>query len=118
MNTSRNRLTWQPIVFHLPYESPMEDTTTIMSMNNVGRISLSGVQPKYSMIMGENGQLRYTNEHEQGTFMMKLAPTAYFRNLQDFSANEHLTMSIAAQLFKMEAASCGMAYFRDGHPAL
>ena len=105
------------MVYRLAYESPLADTNSEQAMNNVGRISLSGVQPKFSMIIGEDGHLRYTRENEQGTYMMKLAPNAYFSNLVDFPANEHLTMSIARYVFNIETAECAIAYFRDGHPA-
>ena len=108
---------WNPVLFHLPYESPLAATTSELAMNNVGRISLSGVQPKFSMVMEEDNRLRYTHENEQGTYMMKLAPNAYFRNLADFPANEHLTMSIASHVFGIETAECAMAFFGDGHPA-
>ncbi len=114
---AKDTFKWAPVVYHLPYDSPQEDAFTETAMNNVGRISLSGVQPKFSLIMDENGVLRYTKKHEQGTYMMKLAPTAYFRNLQDFAANEHLTMSIASYVFSIETAECAMGFFRDGHPA-
>ncbi len=52
---AKNTFKWTPTVFHLPYESPQEDTVTETAMNNVGRISLSGVQPKFSLVMGEDG---------------------------------------------------------------
>lgn len=110
-------LRWKPVVFHLPYDSPQEDTTIDMAMNNVGRISLSGVQPKFSMMMAPDGQLRYTRGNEQGTYMMKLPPTAYFRNLQDFPANEYLTMTIASLVFDIETAESAIALFRNGQPA-
>lgn len=113
----KNTPRWKPVVFHLPYDSPLDDLTVEIAMNNVGRISLSGVQPKYSLVKGEDGQLRYSKENEQGTYMMKLAPTAYFRHLQDFPANEHLTMSIATHIFGIETAECAMGFFRNGHPA-
>ena len=77
----KNTPRWKPVVFHLPYDSPLDDLTVEIAMNNVGRISLSGVQPKYSLVKGEDGQLRYSQENEQGTYMMKLAPPAYFRHV-------------------------------------
>lgn len=106
------------VSYILPYDSPMDDHTATIAMNNVGRISLSGVQPKYSLVIDEEQKvLRYTSEGEQGTYMMKLAPTAYFRNLQDFPANEHLTMQIASQVFHIETAESAVCFFKNGHPA-
>ena len=44
-------------------------------VRNIGRISLSGAQPKFSVIIGEDNKLRYTREGEQGTYILKPRPT-------------------------------------------
>lgn len=80
-----------------PGTSP-EDGGPADSIRNIGRISLSGAQPKFSVIIGENKQLRYTREGEQGTYILKPRPTGYQIANKDYcAANEHVTMQIASQ---------------------
>lgn len=87
-------------------------------INNVGRISLSGAQPKFSVIVGEDSRLRYTREDEQGTFILKPRPTGYQIINKDFcAANEHVTMQIASQVYGIETAANGLCFFEDGRPA-
>ena len=35
---TKNIPRWKPVVFHLPYDSPLDDRTAEVAMNNVGRI--------------------------------------------------------------------------------
>ena len=44
---------------------------------HIGRISLSGVQPKFSAVVGEDLRLRYTRENERGHFILKPQPSSY-----------------------------------------
>ena len=71
-------------------------------MHNQERISLSGVQPKYSMVV-RDGRLRLTEEGEQGRYILK-PKLSDFRNRLYSAANENLTMQIAAQVFGIETA--------------
>lgn len=58
----------------LPYDSIDADVATIdASTQASGRISISGVQPKYAMVV-DNGVLRFAREGEQGRFILKIAP--------------------------------------------
>ena len=53
----------------LPYESIDADRETVTASTQAsGRISISGVQPKYA-IVEEGGQLRFAKEGEQGRYI-------------------------------------------------
>jgi serine/threonine-protein kinase HipA len=81
------------------------------------RISLSGVQDKISLRLVE-GALAPTDR--DGEFILKPVPRALTGTLEllgDVPANEHVTMQIAAQVFGLRTAACGLAFFPDGEPA-
>ena len=84
-------------------------------MHNQERISLSGVQPKYSMVV-RDGRLRLTEEGEQGRYILK-PKLSDFRNRLYGAANENLTMQIAAQVFGIETAENGLCFFQGGEAA-
>lgn len=84
-------------------------------LHNQERISLSGVQPKYSMIV-RNGKLALTQKGEQGHYILK-PKLSDFRNRIYSSANENLTMQIASQVFGIETAANGLCFFKGGEPA-
>lgn len=87
------------------------------AVKSVGRISLSGAQPKFSIVVDGN-KLRYTREGEQGTFILKPRPTGYQIINKDFcAANEHVTMQIASQVYNIETAANALCFFDDGTPA-
>ena len=96
------------------------DTGTIEAneaVKSVGRISLSGAQPKFSIVVDDD-KLRYIREGEQGTFILKPRPTAYQIINRDFCvANEHVTMQIASQVYGIETAANALCFFDDGTPA-
>ncbi len=89
--TARKLLFDGKVVSHiLPFDSPNnENSDTEEYARHVGRISLSGVQPKASLVLNTDGHL----------------------------ANEHLSMQIAAQVYHIETASNGICFFRDGEAA-
>lgn len=103
----------------LPFDGPSsEEREAIEAMRNQGRISLSGVQPKYSMIVGDGNSLRYTQEGEQGRYILKPAPTSYhIFEKQYCAANEHVTMQIASQVYGIVTAPCAMIFFKNDEPA-
>ena len=81
------------------------------------RISISGVQDKISLRL-VNGGLAPTDRN--GEFILKPIPRALSGTLDlldDVPANEHVTMQIAAQVFKLRSAACGLVFFPDGEPA-
>lgn len=89
----------------------------IEAVKSVGRISLSGAQPKFSIVVDDD-KLRYIREGEQGTFILKPRPTAYQIINKDFCvANEHVTMQIASQVYGIETAANALCFFDDGTPA-
>jgi serine/threonine-protein kinase HipA len=98
--------------------SPESDTEEANeATRGVGRISLSGAQPKFSVVV-DNRKLRYAREKEQGTFILKPRPTSYHIINRDFcAANEHITMQIASQVYRIETAANALCFFEDGTPA-
>ncbi len=88
------------------------------AIRNAGRISLSGAQPKFSIVVGEDNKLRFTNEGETGTFILKPRPTGlHIINKGDCAANEHVTMQIASQVYHIDTAANALCFFNDGEPA-
>lgn len=100
----------------LPYESPASnEATDELFVENLKRISISGVQEKFSVLLVKN-KLRLINEGEQGTYILKPIPKAG-KNLNQMPANEHLTMQIARQVFNLETAENALIFFKNGEPA-
>lgn len=85
------------------------------SDNNRKRMSLSGAQTKYSVLV-EDGTIRLTEEGEQGTYILKPKLTD-FMYPEASPANEHLTMQIAEQIYKISTAPNGLCFFKNGTPA-
>ena len=85
---------------------------------NPGRMSISGIQEKISLrIVAQT--LEPTTQ--DGTHLLKPIPIAMAAALElpeDVPANEHLTMQLAAQVFRLSTAPCGLVFFPDGAPAL
>lgn len=82
---------------------------------NVIRMSISGVQEKFSLIQLKN-KIRLTKEGEQGTHILKSIPSVS-KSADQMPANEHLTMQIAQQVFRIETAENALIFFGDGDPA-
>ena len=100
----------------LPYDAPQanEDEAEIF-LNNRKRISISGVQEKFSLLLDKN-HLRLTAEGEQGTYILKPIPRD-LKKVTQVPANEHLTMQIASQVYGIHTAENGMIFFKNGAPA-
>ena len=79
------------------------------------RMSISGVQLKYSLeLVGDRLALCET----KGQYIIKPIPTAdHLEMMEDAPENEHLTMQIASQIFKIKTAHNALIYFKDGTPA-
>jgi len=100
----------------LPYESiEKNENETKLFIENKKRISISGVQSKYSMMIKER-QLHLTPQGEQGRFILKPKPID-IKNAHECAANENLTMQIAEQVFKIETAANGLCFFPGGEIA-
>ena len=97
----------------LPFESPAKEISRLNS--NRGRISLSGAQSKYSVVV-RDGQFHLTKDGEQGTHILKPAITD-FEHCADSPANEHLTMQIAERVFHIETAANALCFFKNGDAA-
>lgn len=82
---------------------------------NATRLSISGVQEKFSIIQLKN-KIRLTKEGEQGTHILKPIPGGS-KNADQMPANEHLTMQIAQQVFGIETAGNALIFFGNGDPA-
>lgn len=82
--------------------------------DNAKHISVSGVQEKLSAVF-DNGKIRLVNDGEQGRYILKPAPeNKALRDRKQIPANEHLTMQIAEQIYKISTAANGMIFFLDG----
>lgn len=116
-STAINRLFNGKRVSHLLGFEYDNDTTAPLIANNVGHSSLSGAQEKLSTIV-ENGRVILTPEGAQGTYILKPIPSdKSLRYRTMMPANEHLTMQIARQVYKIPTAENGLIFFADGHPA-
>ena len=103
----------------LEFDSPNNDSADKEAyLKNVGRISLSGVQPKASLILNSDGYLEKPAENERGTYILKPAPSSYALLDRKFCpANEHVTMQLASQVYQIETAANAICFFRDGEAA-
>lgn len=100
----------------LPYESPSSnEATDELFVENRKRISISGVQEKFSVLLDKN-KLRLIEEGERGSYILKPIPNVG-KNLNQMPANEHLTMQIARQVFNIETAENALIFFKNGEPA-
>jgi len=100
----------------LPYETPQQnEEVAALFMENRKRISISGVQEKLSFLLDRN-ILRLTKEGEQGTYILKPIPRD-LKKVEQVPANEHLTMQIAKQVYRLNTAENAMIFFRNGSPA-
>ncbi len=100
----------------LPYQSPASnDLMDAQFEDNRKRISISGVQEKFSVLLEKN-KLRLIKEGEQGQYILKPIP-AGGKNGEQMPANEHLTMQIARQVFNIETAENALIFFSNGDPA-
>lgn len=81
------------------------------------RMSLSGVQDKISLKFGDDGHLIPTATN--GEYILKPIPRTHESaiNLEDISANEHLSMQLSSQVFKIPTAYNGLIAFSDGELA-
>lgn len=98
----------------LPFPSPKtEGEQKRLLLQNRSSISISGVQEKYSLRLNKK-KLELTDKG--GEFILKPVP-ADLLNVNEVPANEHLTMQIASQVFKLNTAKNAVIFFADGEPA-
>ena len=78
---------------------------------NTRRISISGAQAKYSLRIVSK-ELEPTDNN--GTYILKPATNMQFRLFADMPANEHITMQMAKQIFKLNVAESALLRFTTG----
>jgi serine/threonine-protein kinase HipA len=79
------------------------------------RMSISGVQDKISLRI-EDKKLVPTTKN--GTYLLKPVPLIeYVELIADVAKNEHFSMQLASQVFKLETAINGLIAFSDGELA-
>ena len=102
----------------LPFSSPNnEEAENEEYAKHVGRVSLSGVQPKAGLIIKGN-QLVRPSEQERSRYILKPAPSSYaLLERKDCPANEHLSMQLASQVYHIETAPNALCFFNDGEQA-
>lgn len=99
----------------LSYGPPGKNAEMTREFNEKRKtISISGVQEKYSLLLEKN-DLKLTST--KGSHILKPVPAERLERIEDMPANEHVTMQIARQMFKIKTAACGMIFFNDGSPA-
>ncbi len=98
----------------LPFASPQQEgEQKRLFTENKTRISISGVQEKYSLKLVDK-TLELTDHG--GEYILKPVPTDLMY-VNQVPANEHLTMQISAQVYKMPVAKNALIFFNDGVPA-
>ena len=107
-----------PVSHILPFSSPNnEEAENEEYAKHVGRVSLSGVQPKAGLIIKGN-QLVRPSEQERSRYILKPAPSSYaLLERKDCPANEHLSMQLASQVYHIETAPNALCFFNDGEQA-
>jgi serine/threonine-protein kinase HipA len=100
----------------LPYLPPQESEADAEKfLENRKRLSISGVQEKVSLLLEKN-RLRLTEMGEQGQYILKPIPRD-IKKPDQVPANEHLTMQIALQVYKLNVAENALVFFQNGEPA-
>lgn len=83
----------------------------------INQLSVSGVQEKLSATI-DAGHIVLTPSGARGRYIIKPAPAyKHLRFREQIPANEHLTMQIARQVYKIPTAENGLVFFRNGEVA-
>ncbi len=103
----------------LDFGSPSSgDKSSQEAVKNAGRLSLSGAQSKFGLVLDKDCKLRYSRFEEQSTYILKPRPSGYHIINRDYcAANENVTMQMASQIYGIETAANGICFFQDGEPA-
>ena len=98
----------------LSFDAPKADNLSAFQEHSK-RLSISGVQLKYSVRL-EEGELKLYDKN--GQYILKPVPPAkQLINIDAAPENEHLTMQIAEQFFNINTAANALIHFKDGQPA-
>lgn len=80
------------------------------------RISVSGVQEKFPVIITDNA-INIAGDNDRSTHILKPAPwDKTLRDRKMIPANEHLTMQIASQIYGIPTAANGLCFTPKGQP--
>jgi len=101
------------VEYVLPFNSPYKEDSDLYQ-ERTKKLSISGVQIKYSMRLDDKN-LVLTDKG--GQYILKPIPVGQFKNLDQAPANEHLTMQLARQLFKITVPPNAIIHFSDNSPA-
>lgn len=108
-----------PVSNRLTFASPAQ--ATMAEVENFQRltrqISISGVQEKFSLALSADEPGRLELVVRGGTYLLKPVPPANFGAVQSVPANEHFTMQLARQVFKLPTAAGALLQMADGSPA-
>jgi len=121
----RNLFDGKKVSCILPYHAVEHDREAQVEIQQGnGRLSLSGAQAKYSMVVDDQPDekgiyhLRFAKPEQRGQYILKPAPTSLaIIDRADCPANEHLSMQIASQVFGINVAANTLCFFKDGTPA-
>ena len=92
----------------LPFSRPEYNQ---LKMTQTSRISISGVQTKHTLkLVGDTLELTEGG----GQYILKPVPYGPFKNLEEAPANEHISMQLARQVFKLNTADNVIMRFQDG----
>ena len=108
------------VVSHiLPFDSPgHSEDDGIEYATHIGQISLSGVQPKGGLVIGDDSRLVRPAEGQRSLYILKPAPNSYALLARKFCpANEHFTMQLATQVYGIETAANALCFYQDGEAA-
>lgn len=82
------------------------------------RLSISGVQAKISLDFDKNNPNKLVPVENKGRYILKPIPEdRTLRHSEDIVANEHVSMQISSQVFKIRTAHNGLIRFGDGELA-
>lgn len=96
----------------LPFTRPAYDREKVAVTGE--RLSISGVQTKMSLALVD-GHLQMVQSG--GQYILKPRPHGTFMRLEAAPINEHLTMQIARQVFRISVADSALVTFQDGEHA-
>ena len=92
----------------LPFSKASDTEYKLQMAENRSRISISGFQEKYTMVLDRN-KLRFAKKDETGRYILKPIP-GELKNWEQLPANEHLSMQIARQVYGLSTAENGLVF--------
>jgi serine/threonine-protein kinase HipA len=96
----------------LPFSRPAYNEKRLAITSD--RMSISGIQIKISLAL-KDGRLEMVEAG--GAYILKPIPQGVFQRPDVVPINEHLTMQIARQVFKIDVADNALVQFADGEMA-